>query len=75
MLCPYCGVEMLHGYLNCGAALWSDRRHVVSLNPDGEERWALRLKVPMVTPNCVESDCCPRCRRIILDASPYESHL
>ena len=58
-----------------GAALWSERKHAVRLNPDGEERYALRLKTPMVTPNCVESDCCPRCRRIILDASPYESSL
>ena len=75
MKCPFCDVEMLHGWLNCGAALWSERKHKLSIMPDGKEKYALYLEVPMLSPNQVESDCCPKCKRIIVDASGYEHKL
>lgn len=75
MKCPYCDVEMLHGYLNCGLALWSERKHVISLKPDRKERYALCLKNPLMSPNQVESYCCPKCLKIILDAAPYDNNL
>lgn len=75
MKCPFCGAEMVRGYLNCGLALWSTRKHRVSLLPGGEERYALRLKQPLLAPNHVESDCCPNCKRLIIDAAAYESNL
>ncbi|MDO4732739.1 MAG: PF20097 family protein [Bacillota bacterium] len=75
MKCPFCGVEMLHGYLNCGASLWSERKHRFSLLPDGKEKYALRLGVPSFLPNYVESDCCPECKKIILDSSAYENRM
>jgi hypothetical protein len=28
MKCPFCDAEMLHGYLNCGTAIWSERKHM-----------------------------------------------
>lgn len=39
MKCPICGSEMLHGYLNVGAALWSERKHTVALAPNESEKY------------------------------------
>lgn len=75
MKCPFCDVEMLHGWLNCGGAIWSERKHKLSIMPDGKEKYALYLEVPLLSPNQVESDCCPKCKRIIVDASGYEHKL
>ena len=75
MKCPYCNEEMLHGYLNCGNTVWSERKHKMSTLPDGKEKYALHLDVPLLHPHHVESDCCPQCHRIIIDASAYESNL
>jgi hypothetical protein len=66
---------MLHGYLNCGNVVWSERKHKVSTLPDGKERYALHLSVPLMSPHHVESDCCPKCRRIVIDATAYENNL
>jgi hypothetical protein len=43
--------------------------------PDGKETYALHLETPMLSPNYVESNCCPKCKRIILDASGYDNNL
>ena len=43
MKCPFCNVEMIHGYLNCGLTLWSTKKHRISLLPDKREQFALRL--------------------------------
>ena len=75
MKCPYCDVEMIHGYLNCGLTIWSERKHKISLLPDGNEKYALHLGTPMLSPHHVESDCCPQCKRIIIDSSDYESNI
>jgi len=75
MKCPFCDVEMLHGYLNCGMAIWSERRHRISVLPDGKEQYALHLGTPLLSPHQVESDCCPKCKRIIIDSSGYETNL
>ena len=75
MKCPFCGTDMLHGFLNCGNAIWSQRKHVISTNPDRKEKYALHLGVPMLSPNQVESDCCPKCKKIILDAAAYDHNL
>ena len=40
MKCPFCNTEMIHGYLNCGMALWSDKKHKLSLALDDTERYA-----------------------------------
>ena len=73
--CPYCDTEMHHGYLNCGTTIWRERKHKVSLFPDGKERYALHLKQPLMSPNQIESHCCPKCKRIIIDATDYENNL
>lgn len=75
MKCPFCGVEMIHGYLNCGAVLWSEKKHRVSLITDDTELYALQLGKPLVSPHHVKSDCCPKCKRIILDSSGYNSNI
>ena len=75
MKCPYCNVEMIHGYLNCGMTLWSDRKHKLSLNVDGNEKYALQLGKTLVAPHHIESDCCPKCKRIIIDSSTYINNL
>ena len=75
MKCPFCNTEMIRGYLNCGNAIWSERKHKISTLPDGKEKYALKLDVPLLSPNQVESDCCPNCKRIIIDASKYENNL
>ena len=31
MKCPFCDAEMIHGYLNCGNAIWSERKHKISI--------------------------------------------
>ena len=75
MKCPFCDVEMLHGWLNCGGVIWSERKHKISMLPDSNEKYALHLGTPMLSPNQVESSCCPKCKRIIIDASGYDTNL
>ena len=74
MNCPYCNTEMIHGYLNCGNAIWSERKHKISTLPDGEEKYTLNLGVPLFSTHHVESYCCPCCKKIIIDVNPYESN-
>ena len=40
-----------------------------------KEKYALHLEVPMMSPHQIESDCCPNCKRLIIDASDYENNL
>jgi Zn-finger nucleic acid-binding protein len=79
MKCPFCDVEMLRGYLYCDVAIWSTQKDKSFLSPNklpnSKEKYALRLKLPMKSQNCVESDCCPKCKRIIIDSSGYESNM
>lgn len=44
MKCPFCGTEMLHGYLNCGSTLWSEQKHKRIVLPEGKEKYALHLE-------------------------------
>ena len=76
MKCPFCGTEMIFGYLNCGgAAIWSERRHKVSVLPDEKEKYALRLGTPWLSPHQIESHCCPKCKKLIIDTADYENNL
>ncbi len=75
MKCPFCNTEMINGYLNCGNAIWSERKHKISTLPDSKEKYALKLDVPLFSPNHIESECCPGCKRIIINASDYENNL
>ena len=75
MKCPFCNTEMLHGYLNVSNAIWSERKHKISTNPDAKERYALALSVPMMSPHHIESDCCPKCKHIIIDSSEYDNNM
>ena len=75
MKCPYCNEPMLFGYFNCGTAIWSERKHKISLLPGSKEKYALRLTQPIFTPHTVESYCCPKCKKIIIDAADYENNL
>ena len=68
MKCPYCDVEMIPGFLNCGNTIWSERKHKISTLPGGKEKYALHLEVPMLSPHHIESHCCPKCKKIIIDA-------
>lgn len=75
MQCPFCGTQMLPGYLNCGAVIWSERKHKISMLPNGKEKYALQLDTPLFSPHHAESFCCPKCKKIILDASAYRHNL
>ena len=75
MKCPFCNSEMLQGYLNSGAAIWSERKHKISMLPDGKERYALKMSTPWMSLHHVESYCCPECKKIIIDSSDYENNL
>ena len=75
MKCPFCNTEMLSGYLNCGMALWSERKHALSLLPDGKEKYALHLEQPLLSPHHVPGSLCPKCKKMILDAEDYEHNL
>ena len=75
MKCPFCDIEMMHGYLNCGMILWSTKKHKISFLTNEEEKYALSLGRPMVSPHHIESDYCPRCKRIIIDSSNYDSNI
>jgi hypothetical protein len=75
MKCPFCDIEMLQGYLNCGMTLWSERKHKISLLADGKEKYALCLGRPLVSPHHIKSHCCPKCKKIIIDAEDYENNL
>jgi hypothetical protein len=75
MKCPFCDIEMLQGYLNCGITLWSERKHKISLLPDGKEKYALCLGNKPVSPHHIKSHCCPKCKKIIIDAENYKNNL
>lgn len=75
MNCPFCGAKMLEGYLKCGAAIWSERKHWISVRPNEEEKYALRLKQPIFSPHQIKSNCCPQCKKIVIDAAGYENGL
>ncbi|MBQ2715294.1 MAG: hypothetical protein IJF21_00720 [Clostridia bacterium] len=75
MKCPFCDTEMLAGFLNCGAMIWSEKKHKVSLLPGLKEKYTLHLEAPLLHPHYVESYCCPKCKKIILDSSAYENNL
>lgn len=55
MKCPFCDAEMIHGYLNCGNAIWSERKHKISTLPDSIEKYALHLETPLLSPHHIES--------------------
>lgn len=75
MRCSYCNIEMIHGYLNCGMTLWSDKKHHLSLAVDETEQYARQLGRPAMSPHHIESDCCPGCMRIIIDSSGYQNNM
>ena len=75
MKCPFCDTEMLHGYLNCGMTIWSERKHKISLNPDYEEKYTLHLGRPNFSPHHIESYCCPTCKKLIIDTKDSENNL
>ncbi len=75
MNCPFCDTEMLHGYLNCGMALWSERKHKLSLLPDGKEKYTLHLRQPILSPHQIESFCCPECKKLVIDTKDFENNL
>ena len=73
MTCPFCGKDMLEGYLHIDMTIWSERKHKISLLPRMKERYALKIGRNFLHPTYVQSDYCPDCERIIIDASPYDS--
>lgn len=75
MKCPFCNTEMIHGYLNCGNIIWSERKHKLSTLPDNKEKYALHLDVPFMSPHHIECDCCPNCKKLIIDTAAYENNL
>ena len=75
MICPKCNIEMLSGYLSTGGAIWSDKKHRISINPGSKEKYALKLGVPFMSLHNVESFLCPRCKTIIIDSSNYENNI
>ena len=58
-----------------GMTIWSERKHKISLLPDGKEKYALHLGQPLLSPHQIESYCCPKCKKIIIDATEYENNL
>lgn len=75
MKCPFCNAEMLHGYLTCGNTIWSERKHRISVLPGSKEKYALLLGVPLLSPHHIESHCCPKCKKLIIDTADYENNL
>ena len=75
MDCPFCKIPMRQGWFQCGMALWSEKKHALTLNPGPGEAYALSLGKTMFSPHQLESWFCPRCRKILLDASGYESNI
>ena len=54
---------MLYGYLNCGNAIWNERKHKLSTLPDGKEKYALRFETPIMSSHYIESYCYPNCKK------------
>ena len=75
MKCPFCDIEMLQGYLNCGLAIWSTKKHKITPLPKYKEQYAFRLKTPMASLNHVSSSYCPKCKRMIIDCAGYKSNI
>lgn len=74
MKCPYCNTEMLFGYLNCGNAIWSERKHKISTLPNSKEKYALQLETPMFSFHYIESYCCPKCKKLIIDTADFKNN-
>lgn len=64
--------EMKHGYLHTGMTLWSEKKHMLSLNTFEDECYALQLGKSLVSPHQIERDYCPNCQHIIIDSAPYD---
>ena len=75
MNCPYCNTTMLKGYLHAPRAIWRDNEYHTGLSPRKNEKYALFLRLPLVTPNRVESYCCPKCKKMIIDTAEYANNL
>lgn len=75
MICPFCGTEMIHGYLNCDMTLWSTKKHKWTLLVDDTERYTLKFGKALMFPHHVESECCPKCKRVIIDTSNTKNNL
>lgn len=75
MKCPYCNTEMLLGYLHAPNMIWCEKESKIALSPGKNEKYALYLKLPLLTSNRVESYCCSICKRIIIDVSAYPHSL
>lgn len=73
-ICPYCNIEMIRGYLNTCATIWSENSHLISLLPGRNEKYALKLGTPLFSAHTIESDFCTQCKRIIIDASKYKNN-
>jgi len=71
MKCPFCDTEMRHGYFICGAAIWSEHKHFMTITPAPREDCPLELESPMLSPHHLESDYCPNCEHIVINASAY----
>lgn len=75
MKCPYCQAETMHGWLNSGRILWSERKHKISLLTDGKEKYALNLDNPVLTFHHTESYYCPSCKKLIIDTEGYDTNI
>ena len=75
MNCPYCNTAMMKGYLHAPRAIWRDNEYHTGLSPRKDEKYALFLRLPLVTPNRVESYCCPKCKKMIIDTAEYANNL
>ena len=75
MKCPFCNTEMLHGYLNSGSVIWSVKENFLSTQPDWKEKYAFHLGTSSFIPHQTESFCCPKCKKLIIDVSPYRNNL
>ena len=49
MNCPYCDSEMIHGYLNCGNMIWSERKHKIKY----ASRWEREVCVTFRNTNVI----------------------
>lgn len=59
-----------HVYANANYGLLG-----LSTRPDSKEKYALHLEVPAMSPHQIESDCCPKCKKLIVDTADYENNL
>jgi len=74
MKCPFCGEDMVKGYVNVEGMMFSENKHKMFLTPSDGEKYADNVKARIVFDH-YDAECCPKCKKLIVDISDFKSNI